>query len=306
MNRGHFFTDALQDLLISLPLPRFAGRLVLTVDVSPWLRSDAACSPERLFCRVHDRLKAATQIIPGSPYSCVAALTPDLTSWTAVLDAVRLGPADDVVAVTADQLRQVVQRLIAAGQWRHGDRDVLIVMDAGYDVAWDRVHRRLTPRSACSDNFPGLGQVSRLKADHLPGAVAPGDRDAPPVWLGSPRPAPPRTTSNSSGEPYAAACSTRAPPGRADQTDMGKCPYPMRILQRLFLGTASRLLRHRHQCRSSRQPRRSPDDGQSQSDHPSFGLSAITPPRPACYPCFGDTGSAWCFKSQVSVTIDGL
>ncbi|GHE09692.1 hypothetical protein GCM10010339_62940 [Streptomyces alanosinicus] len=124
--------DRLRDLLVSLPLPRFDERIVLTVDVSPWLRSDAACSP--LFCHVYGRSKEAAQIIPGWPYSVVAALTPDRTSWTAVLDAVRLRPADDAAAVTAGQLRQVVQRLIAAGQWRHGDLDVLIVMDAGYDV----------------------------------------------------------------------------------------------------------------------------------------------------------------------------
>ncbi|SCG12322.1 DDE superfamily endonuclease, partial [Streptomyces sp. MnatMP-M27] len=87
----------------------------------------------------HGRSKAAAQIIPGWPFSFVAALTPDRTSWTAVLDAVRLGPEDDAIAVTAHQLRQVVERLIRAGQWSDGDRDVLVVMDAGYDVtrlAW--------------------------------------------------------------------------------------------------------------------------------------------------------------------------
>lgn len=139
MNHGGLDVDRLRDLLVSLPLPRFDGRLVLTVDVSPWLRSDAACAPERLFCHVHGRSRAAAQIIPGWPYSFIAALTPDRTSWTAVLDAVRLGPADDAAAVTADQLRQVTERLITAGQWRPGDRDMLIVMDAGYDVmrlAW--------------------------------------------------------------------------------------------------------------------------------------------------------------------------
>jgi hypothetical protein len=139
LNRGRLDVDRLRDLLVSLPLPRFGGRIVLTVDVSPWLRSDAACAPERLFCHVHGRSKATAQIIPGWPYSFVAALTPDRTSWTAVLDAVRLGPADDAAAVTADQLRHVAERLIAAGQWQPGDRDMLIVMDAGYDVmrlAW--------------------------------------------------------------------------------------------------------------------------------------------------------------------------
>nr|WP_279591916.1 hypothetical protein [Streptomyces sp. 846.5] len=40
--------------------------------------------------------------MPGWPYSFVAALTQDRTSWAQVLDAVRLGPADDAAAVTAD------------------------------------------------------------------------------------------------------------------------------------------------------------------------------------------------------------
>lgn len=81
------------------------------MDVSRWLRSDAACSPERLFCHVHGRSRAAAQIIPGWPYSFVAALTADRTSWIAILDAVRLGPADDAAAVTATQLLDVVERL---------------------------------------------------------------------------------------------------------------------------------------------------------------------------------------------------
>ncbi|MFF4224239.1 transposase [Streptomyces abikoensis] len=35
LNHGRLDTDALRDLLISLPLPRFGGRIVPTVDVSP-------------------------------------------------------------------------------------------------------------------------------------------------------------------------------------------------------------------------------------------------------------------------------
>lgn len=65
LNHGRFDTERLRDLPAGLPLPRFEGRIVLTVDVSPWLRSDAACSPERLFCHVHGRSRAAAQIIPG-------------------------------------------------------------------------------------------------------------------------------------------------------------------------------------------------------------------------------------------------
>jgi hypothetical protein len=74
-------------------------------------------------------------MIPGWPYSVVAALEPGRSSWTAVLDAVRLGPHDDQAQVTATQLRQLVTRLIAAGQWCPGEANILIVCDAGYDVA---------------------------------------------------------------------------------------------------------------------------------------------------------------------------
>ncbi|TXS58000.1 hypothetical protein EAO76_43935 [Streptomyces sp. sk2.1] len=70
----------------------------------------------------------------AGPCSFVAALKPGATSWTAILDAVRLGPADDATAVTAAQLRGVVERLIAAGQWQKGDPHIVIVSDAGYDV----------------------------------------------------------------------------------------------------------------------------------------------------------------------------
>ncbi|MGC5564162.1 transposase [Streptomyces sp. FR-108] len=112
LNHGQLDIDALRDLLISLPLPRFDGRIVLTVDVSPWLRSDAAGSPDRLFCLVHGRNgRPSEHAVPGRPYSFVAVLTPDRTSWTQALDTVRLGPADDAAAVTAGQLRAVVERL---------------------------------------------------------------------------------------------------------------------------------------------------------------------------------------------------
>src|SRR5262249_41708721 len=62
------------------------------------------------------------------------ALESGRTSWTAVLDAVRLGPTDDATAVTADQLRALVGRLTTAGHWCDGDPDILIVADAGYDI----------------------------------------------------------------------------------------------------------------------------------------------------------------------------
>ncbi|WP_374194266.1 transposase [Streptomyces sp. N35] len=75
--------------------PKGGGRQVLAVDVSPWLRSGAPSSADRLFCHVYGHAKTASQFIPGWPYSFVARLEPGATSLTADLDAVRLGPADD-------------------------------------------------------------------------------------------------------------------------------------------------------------------------------------------------------------------
>ena len=135
INHGRIELDRLRATAAGLPLPRAAdGRIALAVDVSHWLRPDAACSPQRLFCHTYARGKGQAQMIPGWPYSFVAALETGRTSWTALLDAVRLQPADDATAVTAAQLREVVGRLIDAGHWQSGDPRMLIVADAGYDV----------------------------------------------------------------------------------------------------------------------------------------------------------------------------
>ena len=93
VNHGRIDIARLRRSLAGLPLQRATdGRLMLAVDVSNWLRPGAAISPERLFCRVCGRGKGQAQMIPGWPYSGIAALEPGRTSWTAVLDAVRLGP----------------------------------------------------------------------------------------------------------------------------------------------------------------------------------------------------------------------
>ena len=256
VNCGRVGIGRLRRSLAGLPLPRAAdGRLALAVDVSNWLRPGAATSPQRLFCHVYGRGKGQAQMIPGWPYSVIAALEPGRTSWTAVLDAIRLGPDDDEAGVTAGQVRDVVARLIAAGHWREGDPAILVIFDAGYDVtrlaylladlpvellgrlrsdrvmllpalprppgpgrprkhggqlaladpgtwpapqvttstitsrygtaaaaAWQRVHPRLTHRSAWLDHGGDLpvieGTLIRLQVDHLS-----GDRDPKPMWL---------------------------------------------------------------------------------------------------------------------------
>jgi len=140
LNAGRADIGRLRWAVGCLPLPAWPdGRIRLACDVCSWLRPGAETSPDRLFCHVHGRGNNAGQRIPGWPYSFVAALGPGATSWTAPLDAVRLGPDDDDTEVTAAQLREVTRRLGAAGQWRPGDPDIIVVLDSGYDVirlAW--------------------------------------------------------------------------------------------------------------------------------------------------------------------------
>ncbi|ETA00777.1 hypothetical protein CcI6DRAFT_03810 [Frankia sp. CcI6] len=125
----------LQRAVAGVSLPRAAdGRLVLAADVTCWLRPDAHTSPQRILCHTYGRGKDQHIPVPGWPYSVICALETGRSSWTAPLDALRLAPGDDAAAVTARQIRELVERLRAAGQWKDHDPDMLIVVDAGYDV----------------------------------------------------------------------------------------------------------------------------------------------------------------------------
>ncbi|WP_196812280.1 transposase [Nocardia sp. CNY236] len=135
LDRGRVDIARLRRALVSVPLPRAAdGRLVLAVDITAWLRPEAHTCPQRILCHTYGRAKNTAQMIPGWPYSVVAALESGRSSWTAPLDAVRLTPGDDAATITAGQLRTVIGNLIEAGHWQPGDRDIWIVADAGYDA----------------------------------------------------------------------------------------------------------------------------------------------------------------------------
>nr|WP_232542888.1 NF041680 family putative transposase [Streptomyces sp. QHH-9511] len=138
--QGRVDADRMRWALAAVPLPRAVdGRLVLAVDDTCWLRPDAHTSPQRILCHTYGRGKNQHIPVPGWPYSIVCALEPGRSSWTAPLDARRLAPGtwhlapgDDTATVTARQLRDLVERLIATGQWQTGDPDVLVIADAGY------------------------------------------------------------------------------------------------------------------------------------------------------------------------------
>src|SRR5450755_1267153 len=198
INAGEVQVARLRRALAGLPVPAWDdGRIRLAADVSNWLRPDAATSPERLFCHCYARGKGNAQMIPGWPYSVIAALEPGRTSWTLPLDAVRLGPADDATEVTAAQVRGVVTRLIAAGQHREGGPDILVVFDAGYDV---------TRLAFVLADLP-VELLGRLRSDRVlyfpapqrgPGANGRPSRHGPELKLAGPAtwPDPPVTTVN--------------------------------------------------------------------------------------------------------------
>ena len=132
--RGRLDTDRLRRALATAPLPRAAdGRLVLAADITSWLRPEAHTSPQRILCHTYGRGKDTHMMVPGWPYSVIVALETGRSSWTAPLDVVRLAPGDDAATVTAQQVRQVVTRLLETGHWQPGDPEILLVADAGYD-----------------------------------------------------------------------------------------------------------------------------------------------------------------------------
>ncbi|MGH3274416.1 MAG: NF041680 family putative transposase, partial [Streptosporangiaceae bacterium] len=186
LNSGDVLVARLRRALPAVPLREWGdGRIRLACDVSNWLRPGAETSPERLFCHCYARGKGNAQLIPGWPYSFVAVLEPGRTSWALPLDTVRLGPADDATEVTAAQVRDVITRLIAAGRWKDGDPDIIVVLDAGYD---------LTRLAFLLDGLP-VDVTGRLRADrvmyfpvppHVPGTNGRPPRHGARLALGEP------------------------------------------------------------------------------------------------------------------------
>lgn len=83
LNRGRIDVQRLSRSLTGLPLPRAAdGRIVLAVDVRPWLQPDAATSPERLFCHVHGAGEESGAADPGRPRRWKLAGHRGPRSWT--------------------------------------------------------------------------------------------------------------------------------------------------------------------------------------------------------------------------------
>lgn len=225
LNSGNIDVPRLRQVLAGLPMPQAGdGRLVLAVDISHWLRPDAPTRPDRLFCRVYGRSgRSSDQFIPGWPYSFVAALESGRTSWCQLLDAVRLGPDDNVAEVTAAQVRRVIVDLIDAPRMAHllaglpvkvlgrmrtdrvmrkhckdfrfanpetwGEPDAATVQvtdryGTARTMAWDRIHPRLATRSAWIDHTGDLLIIEGTLI-RLQVDRLPGGNAPLPVWLWS-------------------------------------------------------------------------------------------------------------------------
>ncbi|MEU9331410.1 transposase [Streptomyces canus] len=131
------------------------------------------CNP-LVFCYVYGRNGRSSD-------QFMAALETGRTSWCQLLDAVRLGPDDDVTEITALQVRRVVTDLIDCGQWEPGDADILVIFDAGYDapripvevlgrMRSDRVMRKSVPVSWISPP-QGAGRPSMARSSPSPSPI---------------------------------------------------------------------------------------------------------------------------------------
>ncbi len=186
LNAGRAGFARLRRALAGLPLPVWPdGRIRLAVDVSAWLRPDAAASPDRLFCRVKGRGKDAGQSVPGWPCSFVVALGPGRSSWTLPRAGARRGPDDDECAGPAGQVRDVVPRRAAAGRHAGGDPDIIIAADAGYNA---------TRLAVLLADLPVI-IVARVRSDRVfhapapprvPGKAGHPARHGPPVRCADP------------------------------------------------------------------------------------------------------------------------
>ena len=105
---GRLDVDALRMLLARFPLA--AGQPVYAVDLSVWPRCDAEASPERGFYYHPSRHSAGQPIVAGWLYQWVAQLGFARESWTAPVDARRVRPTENIHAVAADQIRDLLSR----------------------------------------------------------------------------------------------------------------------------------------------------------------------------------------------------
>jgi hypothetical protein len=130
---GEIDIHALGELIASCWDRPDGGPVKIAVDTSAWPRPDAETSQARCHCYTSCRCDGVRKTIPGWPFSFAAGLEWGASSWTTLLDAVRIGPEDDATVVTVAQIARVLARLDAAGMLAQRPAAVF-VFDSGYDL----------------------------------------------------------------------------------------------------------------------------------------------------------------------------
>lgn len=126
LDRGLVDPDRLRGLLVEHRPGDWPP--VFAVDASTWPRSAAETSPGRGLCYSAAARSAGQPIVAGWSYQWICQLGWARDSWTAPMDATRIHPREDQVAVTTDQIQALVARLGPTAQ------TPVFVFDAGYDA----------------------------------------------------------------------------------------------------------------------------------------------------------------------------
>src|SRR5213078_4769927 len=130
---GEVDAEMLAGLLASSWESPDAGPVKIAVDTSAWPRPDAVTSPQLCHCYTTCRCDGSRKTIPGWPFSFAAGLEWGATAWTALLDAVRIGPNDHATVLTVAQIAAVQARLATAGTLC-GRPATVAAFDSGYDL----------------------------------------------------------------------------------------------------------------------------------------------------------------------------
>lgn len=164
---GDVDVDRLSGLIASSWDGLDEGPVKIAVDVSAWPRPDAVTSEALCHCYTACRCDGVRKTIPGWPFSFAAGLGWGASSWTALLDAVRIGPGDDATVVTVDQVARVLARLGMAGILAGRPAPVL-VFDSGYDLT------RITYLT--TEEGLAVQVLGRVRSDRVFYAAAPPGR----------------------------------------------------------------------------------------------------------------------------------
>jgi len=143
LTSGRVDENALRALLLGTVAPGRDGVTWFAGDVSGWARPAAVTSPLRVaMFDKSARTLAGHPITSGWPFAMLVGLSWGPSSWTAPVDAVRIGPTDTLTGVTLAAMERVHAGLAGAGRTDTPG----FVFDAEYDLMAlshrmaDRVH----------------------------------------------------------------------------------------------------------------------------------------------------------------------